>query len=142
MFLHLGLSIEALRGLDSDYRMVARCRDYLEQLVQVVQTLGIWFLPRIRNIYILTIAAVGQGLLAESAEWRTGYGPNDSFDNPNGSGNSGSIPGETVALGNSTFNNRHSPLGMELGEFMLDGDLNFLSSHLFEYNSGGSEGMI
>ena len=34
------MAIEALRDLDSDNRMVARCRDYLEQLVQVVQALG------------------------------------------------------------------------------------------------------
>jgi hypothetical protein len=41
MFIHLGLAVEALRDLDSDYRVVARCRDYLEQLLQVVQALGI-----------------------------------------------------------------------------------------------------
>jgi hypothetical protein len=40
MVLYLKMAIEALRGLDSDNRMVARCRDYLEQLVQVVRALG------------------------------------------------------------------------------------------------------
>ncbi len=40
MTLHLGMAIEALRHLDLDNRMVARCRDYLEQFVQVVQSLG------------------------------------------------------------------------------------------------------
>ena len=40
MVLYLRMAIEALRDLDSDNRMVARCRDYLEQLVQVVQALG------------------------------------------------------------------------------------------------------
>jgi hypothetical protein len=40
MTLHLGMAIEALRYLDNDNRMVARCRDYLEQFVQVVHALG------------------------------------------------------------------------------------------------------
>lgn len=40
MTLHLSMAIEALRHLDNDNRMVARCRDYLEQFVQVVQALG------------------------------------------------------------------------------------------------------
>jgi hypothetical protein len=40
MVLYLRMAIEALRDLDSDNRMVARCRDYLEQLVQVVHALG------------------------------------------------------------------------------------------------------
>jgi hypothetical protein len=31
---------------------------------------------------------------------------------------------------------KQSPLGMELGEFMLDGDLEFLSSQSFAYNRG------
>ncbi len=31
---------------------------------------------------------------------------------------------------------KQSPLGMELGEFMLDGDLEFLSSHSYAYNRG------
>jgi hypothetical protein len=84
----------------------------------------------------LTIAAVGQGLLTESTEWRTGYVPNHSFDNPNGSG--ASLPGGTAAMGNGSLNNKYSPLGMELGEFMLDGDLTFLSSHLFEYRNPGA----
>jgi len=37
----------------------------------------------------------------------------------------------SMAPGGST---KQSPLGMELGEFMLDGDLEFLSSHSFHYN--------
>ena len=40
MTLHLGMAIEALRHLDNDNRMIARCRDYLEQFVQVVHALG------------------------------------------------------------------------------------------------------
>lgn len=31
---------------------------------------------------------------------------------------------------------KQSPLGMELGEFMLDSDLDFLGNQLFEYNPG------
>lgn len=37
---HLGMSIEALKELDKDNRMVERCRDYLEQFVQIVRSLG------------------------------------------------------------------------------------------------------
>jgi hypothetical protein len=33
-------------------------------------------------------------------------------------------------------NSKQSPLGMELGEFMLDGDLDFLSSQQYGYNRG------
>ena len=40
MVLHMMMAIEALRDLDGDNRMVTRCRDYLEQLVQVVHALG------------------------------------------------------------------------------------------------------
>jgi hypothetical protein len=36
---YLSEAIHALRGLDSDHRMITRCREYLEQLVQVVQLL-------------------------------------------------------------------------------------------------------
>lgn len=37
--LYLLEAIEALRALDSERRMITRCREYLEQLVQVVQSL-------------------------------------------------------------------------------------------------------
>lgn len=37
--LYLLDAIEALRALDSERRMITRCREYLEQLVQVVQSL-------------------------------------------------------------------------------------------------------
>ena len=37
---HLEMAIEALKELDKDNRMVARCRDYLEQFVQIVRSLG------------------------------------------------------------------------------------------------------
>jgi hypothetical protein len=37
---HLRMSVEALWDLDRDNRMVARCREYLDQLVHVVYTLG------------------------------------------------------------------------------------------------------
>jgi hypothetical protein len=74
-------------------------------------------------------------------EWRTGYVPNHSFDHLNGSGASGFVPAGTAAMGNGLLNSKHSPLGMELGEFILDGDLNFLSSRLFEYNNPGG-GMV
>lgn len=37
---HLGMAIDALRDLDEDNRMVARCRDYLEQFVQIIRSLG------------------------------------------------------------------------------------------------------
>jgi hypothetical protein len=35
---YLSQAIQALRNLDSDNRMVARCREYLEQLVQVLES--------------------------------------------------------------------------------------------------------
>lgn len=40
MTLHLSMALEALRHMDNDNPMVSRCRDYLEQFVQVVQALG------------------------------------------------------------------------------------------------------
>ena len=40
MSAHLEMAIEALKVLDNDNRMVARCRDYLEQFVQTVRNLG------------------------------------------------------------------------------------------------------
>jgi hypothetical protein len=48
------MAIEDLRELDSDNRMVARCRDYLEQLVQVVYALGIAHITS-NVVYKLTV---------------------------------------------------------------------------------------
>jgi hypothetical protein len=50
----LRMAIEDLRELDSDNRMVARCRDYLEQLVQVVYALGIAHITS-NVVYKLTV---------------------------------------------------------------------------------------
>ncbi|KAH8799845.1 fungal-specific transcription factor domain-containing protein [Xylogone sp. PMI_703] len=116
IILHLGMAIEALRDLDDDNRMVARCRDYLEQLVQVVRAL-----------------AVEQGLLSQPLDWGTGYLSNSAaFDAVNGSGDASTLLASSGFM--SGTNNKHSPLGMELGEFMLDGDLDFLSHQLFGFN--------
>lgn len=40
---HLQMAVEALWDLDSDNRMVARCREYLDQLVQVVYAISKMF---------------------------------------------------------------------------------------------------
>lgn len=42
--LYLREAIQALRALDSDHRMITRCREYLEQMAQVVQSLRKLFL--------------------------------------------------------------------------------------------------
>ncbi|RFU24957.1 hypothetical protein B7463_g11376, partial [Scytalidium lignicola] len=127
IIVHLGMAIEALRELDDDNRMVARCRDYLEQLVQVVQAL-----------------AVGQGLVAQPSDWGAGLLSNSSaFETLNGGGGDSSLLHDGVTgLVNGVSRNKHSPLGMELGEFMLDGDLDFLSNQLFGFNRNPSGGMI
>ncbi|OAP63435.1 hypothetical protein AYL99_02662 [Fonsecaea erecta] len=143
MSLHLEMAIEAIRHLDSDNRMVARCRDYLEQLVQVVQAL-----------------AIGQGLLPQPHDWQPvtyhhptnapAFGPVPPAPAPQEAGDYGVLLGGGAAavgasLGMGIYNNhgggivtssKQSPLGMDLGEFMLDGDLEFLSSHSFAYNRG------
>ncbi|OAG40419.1 hypothetical protein AYO21_05319 [Fonsecaea monophora] len=141
MCLHLEMAIEAIRHLDSDNRMVARCRDYLEQFVQVVQAL-----------------AIGQGLIPQPHNWQpvTYHQPTNqaSFGQVppvprHGAGDYGVLLGGGAAAvgasvgmgiynhnGGIVANSKQSPLGMELGEFMLDGDLEFLSSHSFAYNRG------
>ena len=45
LFQHLRMAIEALWDLDRENRMIARCREYLDQLVQVVHALGRVLLP-------------------------------------------------------------------------------------------------
>lgn len=49
----------------------------------------------------------------------------------NGNGNPSLVPDGPTGIMNGQAHNKHSPLGMELGEFILDGDLDFLSSQLF-----------
>ncbi len=34
---------------------------------------------------------------------------------------------------------KQSPLGMDMGEFLLDGDLDFLSNQSFAYNRGHAQ---
>ncbi|KIY03377.1 uncharacterized protein Z520_00068 [Fonsecaea multimorphosa CBS 102226] len=138
MSLHLEMAIEAIRHIDSDNRMVARCRDYLEQFVQVVQAL-----------------AIGQGLLPQPHDWQpvTYHHPAGNVPAfpqvphipPHEAGDYGVLLGGGAGAVMGMFNHgssgvvassKQSPLGMELGEFMLDGDLEFLSSHSFAYNRG------
>ncbi|OQV06994.1 Fungal specific transcription factor domain-containing protein isoform 2 [Cladophialophora immunda] len=143
MSLHLEMAIEAIRHLDSDNRMVARCRDYLEQFVQVVQAL-----------------AIGQGLLPQPHDWQpvtyhhptnpSAYGQVPQPPPPHHEGGDygvllgGGAAAVGASVGMGIYNHssgivassKQSPLGMELGEFMLDGDLEFLSSHSFAYNRG------
>jgi hypothetical protein len=44
-------------------------------------------------------------------------------------------PGAAGGVMHGTFP-KQSPVGMELGEFMLDGDFDFLSGQLLDYNPG------
>ncbi|EXJ56967.1 hypothetical protein A1O7_07311 [Cladophialophora yegresii CBS 114405] len=131
MTLHLGMAIEALRHLDNDNRMIARCRDYLEQFVQVVHAL-----------------AIAQGLVPQPNDWQgpfrqnQGQGPQNPYPQMAAQAGDYALLHTNPAVG--MFNgmipsNKQSPLGMELGEFMLDGDLEFLSSHSFAYNRGAAQ---
>jgi hypothetical protein len=83
---------------------------------------------------MLTCSAIGQGLLDQSAEWTVQNIPNPSLEYSNGNGNSGIQPGAIDGMTNRELHSKHSPLGMEMGEFMLDGDLEFLNSQMIEYN--------
>jgi hypothetical protein len=84
---------------------------------------------------MLTSIAAGRGHLPDTDEWRTRALTNTSFKPEDGGGNSVMPPGAIGGVLNGTYH-KQSPLGMELGEFMLDGDLDFLSGQLFEYNTG------
>lgn len=88
----------------------------------------------------LTTAAAGRGHLPETDEWRMRAITSTSFRPEDGSGNAVFPPGTIGGMLNGAYH-KQSPLGMELGEFMLDGDLDFLSSQLFEYNPGGVGGI-
>ncbi|OCT49144.1 hypothetical protein CLCR_04559 [Cladophialophora carrionii] len=129
MTLHLGMAIEALRHLDNDNRMIARCRDYLEQFVQVVHAL-----------------AIGQGLVPQPNDWQGPFRQSQAQGQGQGqnpypqmaqAGDYALLHTSAAGMFNGMIqSNKQSPLGMELGEFMLDGDLEFLSSHSFAYNRG------
>ncbi|KAK5065097.1 hypothetical protein LTR84_000933 [Exophiala bonariae] len=115
---HLGMAIEVLRDLDEDNRMVARCRDYLEQFVQIIRSL-----------------AIGHELLPQPTDWRMPDPPN--------TGAPELLPYyddyhllQTSILGgaNVAGQNNHSPFGMEMGQFLLDSDLNVLNYNSFAYS--------
>lgn len=147
MSAHLGMAIEALKDLDKDNRMVARCRDYLEQFVQIVRSLGE---ASILMSYALTdfVSAIGQGLLPQPTNWHVSDPPNTGgvemlpyYDDYH------LLQGSIMGAANGATQNHHSPFGMEMGQFLLEDDLNVLNYHSFAYNratapQGGSYGPI
>ena len=54
----------------------------------------------------------------------------------------------TLVNGNSVYSNqsastpKQSPLGIELGEFFMDRDLNFLNDHMFAFGQDGSNALL
>lgn len=86
---------------------------------------------------MLTGKVVGQGFTPETAEWLSRSLLHPSIPSTDGNGHSGTLLDASGGILGGNLNNKQSPLGIELGEFMLDSDLDFLSSQLFEYNPGG-----
>lgn len=43
------------------------------------------------------------------------------------------IPNQYQVSGHQLATQEQSPLGIELGEFFMDGDLNFLNDHMFNF---------
>ena len=141
MSLHLDMAIEALRHLDSDNRMVARCQDYLEQFVQVVQALGKHRPPtHFSRVHPANSPiAIAQGLIPQPNDWQAPYAQNhQAYSQMQHEGDYALLQNTAVGMFNNGMisSTKQSPLGMELGEFMLDGDLEFLSSHSYAYNRG------
>lgn len=83
--------------------------------------------------------AIGQGLVPQPNDWQAPYRQSQTpyAQMPQSGGDYALIQNPAMGMFNGMVtSSRHSPLGMELGEFMLDGDLEFLSSHSFAYNRG------
>lgn len=135
-------AIQALYGLDSDQRMIVRCREYLEQLVQVLQSLCKWNILILVNQTDLTLQAVttkGQGL---GFEFQLQGLPNGTQYLSQSGMDSTLVNGNSVYSNQSASTPKQSPLGIELGEFFMDRDLNFLNDHMFAFGQDGSNALL
>jgi hypothetical protein len=122
-------AVLALRRLDSQNRMVDRCASYLEQLGGLLETLGQshrLLAPAFRSVgqiveYVLTDLRIGATSSQTAALTNAMIsGPSNSTDQ--------SLWDNTNIYdpSNNTFMNP-SPVGIDFGEFMLEGDFNFLN---------------
>lgn len=79
--------------------------------------------------------AAGRGQILETDESRSRGLVHSSLRPMNNDGTAVYPPGAAGGVMHGAYQ-KQSPLGMELGEFMLDGDLDFLSGQIFDYNRG------
>jgi len=95
----LGKAVEALRHLDCGNRMVERCGQYLEQFAHVLDS-----------------------FTSANMTWNADIlaNPEQQYLEGNGS--------LRMASSQMADQMNQSPLGMDLGEFMLEGDMDFLAN--------------
>jgi hypothetical protein len=131
-------AIRALYGLDSDHRMIARCREYLEQLVQVLQSLC-RSADSCNRIFLMlqAVTTKGQGLGFEFQ--LQGLPQRTQYSSQSGNDRNSSLDNEYWPYSNQIpGTQKQSPLGIELGEFFMDSDLNFLNDHMFSFGQDGT----
>ena len=87
----------------------------------------------------MVFPAVGHGLVPQPHGWQAPYRQQGQtpYAQMASTGDYAVLQNTAMGMFNGMVSStKQSPLGMELGEFMLDGDLEFLSSHSFAYNRG------
>ncbi|KAJ9377612.1 transcriptional regulator family: Fungal Specific TF [Paecilomyces variotii] len=105
---YLDIAVDALKRLDSGNRVIERCVEYLSQI----------------SVVLMALTSNGPIPNTSSGMYPPSYGPN--------LGATPTSQSMSNMPGRYNFNNQ-SPVGVDLGEFMIDSDLDFLGK-LFDLN--------
>jgi hypothetical protein len=157
---YLDLAIEALRFLDSGNRVIERCLEYLNQLLLAMNALSELPHAPIRSNANFALSVLGVNLLSVPAEPHLVNSATSAYNKSSMAAGVDSIPAPSVFqpsmssdhsgtnahsssrnFADSYYTNMSSQnqpsLGIDLGEFMVDSDLDFLSG-LFDISHTGS----
>jgi len=128
--LHRSLSdaSQALRLLDSKNKMVDTCALYLEQLTGFLMAIGEQRLSFYFSLYIITIllAHILTGYAVDAPSIPVPVSMNSAFGN-NARTSLPSYRSDFILPPSRETITNLSPVGMDFGEFVLDGDINFMS---------------
>ncbi|KAL1963182.1 hypothetical protein VTN77DRAFT_8615 [Rasamsonia byssochlamydoides] len=120
---YLDLAVEALRRLDSGNRVIERCVEYLSQLSLALAALTSNGAPSLNN----NSSMVGN--------FGNGYPPTGIVTPP--ISQTAAAAGAPLTNRNNQFPLSQSPVGIDLGEFMIDSDLDFLGRLFFDLSRNG-----
>ena len=122
-------AVLALRRLDSQNRMVDRCASYLEQLGGLFENLGQTY-PLIALAFRSVVKSLNVCLLTYfkgATSSQMSALTNAMMSDPSNSTDQSLWDNTNIyAPSDNTFMNL-SPVGLDFGEFMLEGDFNFLN---------------